>query len=61
MAVFAGRREKPANAGGNFPKYIGYFDGQVVGINPTPEEYFDIYQRALIRIALHNAFIAYSD
>lgn len=45
MALFAEQREKPANAGGNFPKYIGYFQGQVLGINPTPEEYFDIYQR----------------
>ena len=45
MAVFAEQREKPANAGGNYPKYIGYFEGQVVGINPTAEEYFDIYQR----------------
>lgn len=45
MAVFAEQREKPANAGGSFPKYMGYFEGEVVGINPTPEEYFDIYQR----------------
>ena len=45
MAVFAGTREKSANAAGNYPKYIGYFEGEVVGINPTPEEYFDIYDR----------------
>lgn len=46
MAVFAEQREKPANAGtGNYPKYIGYFEGEVIGINPTAEEYFDIYQR----------------
>jgi hypothetical protein len=45
MALFAEQREKPANAGGNYPKYMGYFEAEVVGINPTPEEYFDIYQR----------------
>jgi hypothetical protein len=46
MAVFAEQREKPANAGtGNYPKYMGYFEGEVLGINPTAEEYFDIYQR----------------
>lgn len=46
MAVFAEQREKPANAGtGNYPKYIGYFEGEVIAINPTAEEYFDIYQK----------------
>jgi len=39
MAVFAEQREKPANAG-NYPKYIGYFEGQVSQESIlTPEEY----------------------
>lgn len=43
MAVFAEQREKLVST--DYPKFIGYFQGQVVGINPTAEEYFDIYQR----------------
>lgn len=27
----------------NFPKYVGYFEGEVVGINPTPSEWEEIY------------------
>lgn len=46
MALFAEEKVRPASTGtGNFPKYSGYFEGTVVGINPTAEEYFDIYQR----------------
>jgi hypothetical protein len=42
MALVADVREKSTGTG-NFPKYVGYFEGEVVGINPTAEEYFDIY------------------
>lgn len=42
MALVADVRERSTGAG-NFPKHVGYFEAEVVGINPTAEEYFDIY------------------
>lgn len=43
MAVVADVRERKEGTGGNFPKYVGYFEGEVVGINPTSKEWLDIY------------------
>lgn len=42
MALVADVREKSTGTG-NFPKYVGYFEAEVVGINVTSEEYFEIY------------------
>lgn len=43
MALVADVREKKESTGGNFPKYVGYFEAEVVGINPTAKEWADIY------------------
>jgi hypothetical protein len=41
MAVVAEVRERKEL--GNFPKYVGYFEAEVVGINPTSKEWEEIY------------------
>jgi hypothetical protein len=43
MALVADVREKKEGTGGNFPKYVGYFEAEVVGINPTAKEWTEIY------------------
>lgn len=42
MALVADVRENTGSTG-NYPKYVGYFESEVVAINPTSEEYFEIY------------------
>jgi hypothetical protein len=43
MALVADVREKKEGTGSNFPKYVGYFEAEVVGINPTAKEWTEIY------------------
>lgn len=43
MALVADVRERKDSTGGNFPKYVGYFEAEVVGINPTGKEWAEIY------------------